>query len=535
MGSFVYQLPQFSLLALHSMKIIHISIVSLGICLLALPSQGQYAAEAFRFSEINQTGTARFQGVGGNHAALGGDASAISGNPAGLGFYNRSELSLSPAFNSLANESTYLGRVTTDGKTNPNLTHASLVIAGSPQNYNRKWKRASFGISYSRQQSFLNTFSYQGRNNRSAYVDAAVDQANNRNISAEALDKEYNVDFQQATSLEGAYYQLYMINPTTAKGPPYLRYDRDKPTEQFGSFESTGAHTQWNLAYAGNYDDKVYIGASIGFNRIKYNYISALEDQYIGATVLRGSRHSEDLNVVGNGVNITVGAIYKVSPQMQFGVSFTSPTYMSVKETFNELIQADIIGIPQKDANGKPVFFVPDITEIGLQPNDFEYTIQSPLRATAGATYFFGKNGFITGTAEYVGYRGIRVGTSTLNANDNSAFRNDNQREVQNTYTSVVNARLGGEYRAGVFRARAGVAYLLDPYRINLNNIDRSKILFSGGVGFRNDRFFADVTAVYSDFKSAYTPYVVNNQGDYGSAEIQNRSVNVLLTLGVFF
>ena len=517
------------------MKIIHISIVVAGACLLAFPSRGQYAADAFRFSEINQTGTARFQGVGGNHAALGGDASTISGNPAGLGFYNRSELSLSPAFRNLTNESTYLGRVTSDGKTSPNLAQASLVIAGSPQNYNRKWKRTSLGVSFSRQQSFQNLFSYQGRNNRSAYVDAAVDRANNRNISAEALDQEYDTDFQQATSLEGAYYQLYMINPSTAVGPPYVRYDRDSPTDQFGSFESTGAHTQWNFAYAGNYDDKVYIGASIGFNRIKYTYSSALDDEYVGGKVLRGSRHTEDLNVTGNGVNITLGAIYKASPELQFGVSVTSPTFMSIKETFNELVQADIIGIPQTDANGKPVFFVPDVTEIGLQPNDFEYTIQSPLRASAGATYFFGRKGFITGTAEYVGYRGMRVSTSTLNANDNSAFRNDNKREIEDTYNSVVNARLGGEYRVGVFRARAGFAYLIDPYRINFDNIDRSKMLVSGGVGFRNDRFFADITGVYNAYKSAYTPYVLNNQNDYGSVEIQNRSVNVLLTLGTFF
>ncbi|MPR36868.1 hypothetical protein [Salmonirosea aquatica] len=517
------------------MKIIHISLVASGICLLALPSRGQYAADAFRFSEIIQTGTARFQGVGGNHAALGGDASTISGNPAGLGFYNRSELSVSPAFSNLSTQSTYLGRVTSDSKTNPNLAQASLVIAGSPQNYNRKWKRTSLGVSFSRQQSFQNIFSYQGRNNRSAYVDAAVDQANNRNISAEALDQEYDVDFQQATSLEGAYYQLYMINPSTAAGPPYVRYDRDSPTDQFGSFEATGAHTQWNFAYAGNYDDKVYVGASIGFNRIKYNYSSALEDQYVGGTVLRGSRHTEDLNVTGSGVNIALGVIYKASPELQFGLAVTSPTFMAIKETFNELVQADIIGIPQTDANGNPVYFVPDVTEIGLQPNDFEYTIQSPLRASAGATYFFGKNGFITGTAEYMGYRGMRVSTSTLNANDNSAFRNDNKREIEDTYTSAVNARLGGEYRAGVFRARVGFAYLIDPYRINLDNIDRSKMLFSGGVGFRNDRFFADVTGVYNAYTSAYTPYVLNNQGDYGSVEIQNRSVNVLLTLGTFF
>ncbi len=517
------------------MRIIKLSILAGASLLLTYPSQGQYAADAFRFSEINQTGTARFQGVGGNHAALGGDASTISGNPAGLGFYNRSELSISPAFRNLNTETTYLGRVQSDGKTNPNLTQASLIIAGSPNRYNSNWKRSSIGISYTRQQSFQNLFSYSGRNERSAYVDAAVEDANRRNISADALDKEFDSQSNQALTLPGAYYQLYMINPSTAVGPPYVRYDRNNPTDQTGSFESTGAHTQWTVAYAGNYNDKVYIGASVGFNRIRYDYNSTLDDQYVNAKVIRSSTHSEDLNVTGNGVNATLGVIYKATPELQIGASITSPTFMNVRETFNELVNADIIGIPQTDGNGKPIFFVPDVTSVGKQPNDFEYTIQSPLRASGGATYFFGENGFLTGTVEYVGYRGMRVSTSTLNASDNSTFRQNNKGDIEDTYTSGINVRVGGEYRAGSFRARAGIAYLGDPYRVKLDGINRSKLLYSGGIGFRNDRFFADVTGIYNTSKSAYTPYVLSNQGDYGSAKISSRSVNVLITLGTFF
>ncbi|MBU1820088.1 MAG: hypothetical protein KKG00_01075, partial [Bacteroidetes bacterium] len=198
------------------MKSIKQEIFTIAFSALAVTVHAQYAADAFRFSEITQTGTARFQGVGGNHAALGGDASTISGNPAGLGFYNRSELSLTPSFNSINTSSTYLNRVTTDGKINPNLAQASLIIAGSPQNYNRKWRRTSIGISYSRQQSFQNLFSYTGRNNRSAYVDGIVEQANARNLSAEALDSDYDPNTQTAFSPEAAYYQLYLINPSTA-------------------------------------------------------------------------------------------------------------------------------------------------------------------------------------------------------------------------------------------------------------------------------------------------------------------------------
>jgi hypothetical protein len=498
-------------------------------------SLGQYVGDAFRFSEITQTGTARFQGVGGNHAGLGGDASAVSGNPAGLGFYNRSELSISPSFNSINTSSTYINRITTDSKINPNVAQASLIIAGSPQSINSKWKRTSIGISYTRQQSFQNVFNYSGRNNRSAYADAAIEKANNRNISSEELDKDYDTKTQTANSLDGAYYQLYMINPSTALGPPYVRYDREIPTDQSGTFESTGAHTDWSFAYAGNYDDKLYVGASVSFNRIRYNYTNSLNDTFVNGTVFRGSNHTEDLQVSGNGVKVSLGIIYKASPQIQFGASVTSPTFSTMKETFNEIVSADIIGIPTQDPNGNPTTFVPDVTQIGLVPYDFEYSITGPFRASGGITYFVGKGGFITGTLEYVGYPGMRVSTTNLSAIDNSDFRNNNKREVQNTYNSAVNVRLGGEYRLGVFRARAGVAYLSDPYRVKFDNINRSKVLLSGGVGFRSERFFVDVTGIYNTYKSAFTPYNLNNSRDYASVDITNRSVNVLFSLGTFF
>jgi len=122
-----------------------------------------------------------------------------------------------------------------------------------------------------------------------------------------------------------------------------------------------------------------------------------------------------------------------------------------------------------------------------------------------------------------------------LSASDNSAFRQDNRREIEDTHASGINVRLGGEYRAGTFRARAGLAYLGDPYRVKLDGIDRSKFLYSGGVGFRNDRFFADITGVYNMAKSAYTPYELNNQNDYASAAVSSSSFNVLISLGTFF
>ncbi|TDE17433.1 hypothetical protein [Dyadobacter psychrotolerans] len=498
----------------------------------------QYATDAFRYSEINQTGTARFQALGGNHTALGGDAATISGNPAGLGFYNRSEFSLSPSLSNINTESQYIGNTTSANKSNFNVSNASLIITSKPD-FQRKWKRSSFGISYSRQQSLQNSFRYSGVNNKSAYVDQVVQDADRVGWSDKDYDDEFYDNMQTVRYVDHAYYNLQMIYPTKfistteGSGAPYARDDSDKVSNQSGQFDATGANTQWTLAYAGNYNDKLYVGGSVGFNRIKYSYTNSFEDSFVNPTVFRSSVKGENLTVTGNGVNATFGIIYKFSPVIQIGGALTSPTFMRIRETFNQYVTADYINGSIRNDQGQDVG--PTIEMVSLVPNDFEYSITSPLRGSAGLTYFFKDKGFITGSLEYVGYGAMRARTK-FNSDDalNKEFNDDNKTEIQDTYKSGVNVRVGGEYRAGLFRGRLGIAYLSDPY-LHTDGVDRSKLLLSAGVGVRSNRFFADISGTLNTYKSAYTPYVLNNAADYSSVNISNRAVNVVLSVGTFF
>ena len=54
-----------------------------------------YGQDVQRFAERTPTGTARYVGMGGAMTAIGGDPSAAMDNPAGLGLYRRSEISVS--------------------------------------------------------------------------------------------------------------------------------------------------------------------------------------------------------------------------------------------------------------------------------------------------------------------------------------------------------------------------------------------------------------------------------------------------------
>src|SRR5674536_391977 len=56
----------------------------------------QNVDDALRYSQSFYGGTARFMSMGGAFTALGGDISSLSQNPAGLGVFRSSEITLTP-------------------------------------------------------------------------------------------------------------------------------------------------------------------------------------------------------------------------------------------------------------------------------------------------------------------------------------------------------------------------------------------------------------------------------------------------------
>ena len=72
--------------------------------LLLLPNSGKaqvtgYLGDVGRYTQtLSGGGTARIRAMGGAATSLGGDLSSAYLNPAGLGFYNRSDFSITPVF-----------------------------------------------------------------------------------------------------------------------------------------------------------------------------------------------------------------------------------------------------------------------------------------------------------------------------------------------------------------------------------------------------------------------------------------------------
>jgi hypothetical protein len=69
----------------------------------------QNDADVLRYSMINWGSTARSLGMGNAFSAFGADPSAMATNPAGLGFYRRSEFTFTPSFQIRNTNGSFLG------------------------------------------------------------------------------------------------------------------------------------------------------------------------------------------------------------------------------------------------------------------------------------------------------------------------------------------------------------------------------------------------------------------------------------------
>ncbi len=494
-----------------------------------------YSADAFRFSQlINPAGTSRMKALGGDHSAIGADVSNISGNPAGLGLYTRSEFSVSAGLNNLQTTSNYIGSQLNSDKNNFALNNLAMVFGGDKKSYSNGWNSGNFGISYNRNSNLFNSFAFSGINKRSSLADSYVEQVNrNKNNTGAFLDSQdqFNADTRVAQTPEAMYYQMYLIDPADGVGVPYKRIDYTNPASevrQNGVFQSEGKTSQWTFAYGANYKDKLYVGISGGIANLNYDFNNSQTDEFGGGKFINDFTANQILTVEGSGVNVSGGLIFRPNNLVRIGATVHSPVWYSISESYDQSISARVN--PSNTA-GIPATLQP----VSVAPYDFDYELRSPLRASVGMAVFVGKKGFISADAEYVGYNKMKLTATTLSASDNSAFTTDNSRYINQDYKNVVNLKVGAELRAGNVNFRGGVAYLADPYKIKYDNINRDRVNLSGGVGYKSNSFYLDLTGSYSAYQSAFTPYTLSNPTDYASAKIETKNTNLSFTFGTYF
>lgn len=485
-----------------------------------------YYKDALLFGQTNTAlgSTARIQAIGGAQTALGGDLSSIASNPAGLGFFNRSVFTITPSMDFSTLDSEYripdqgfVGSSEESFRNNFNFSNIGTVINFTKGDYtNDKFKGGSLGISLSRVNSFHLDRNYEGVNDYNSIIDSFLANAS-------------GVPSGELGGFEQGAFEQYLINPQSDGS--YDSFVLGFPI-QSESIRERGSHYQMNVAWGGNYDDRLYFGGGIGGQILNYRIRRQYEEFDFVVFDNQGNGTPDDflnsisivdeLDIRGAGINFNVGAIVRPVDFMTIGISYVSPTFLSLDEE-------NFFDLGANWADGTEVVEGGDTIDIsGLEPfrSDLlvsQYNLRTPSKLSVGTALFVGKTGFLTGDIELVDYANASINTSDFSESADNDL-------IENSYTSVVNVRVGGEYRIDNFRLRAGYAFYPSPYK-DSDLQERTSLTF--GFGYRTSDYFLDFAVVDSEQTVLYSPYEVGPNQPVVFSDVRNTSVAV--TFGLTF
>ncbi len=498
------------------------AIVLSWIILLAVSSvyAQSYVESALMFSQTRVGGSSRIQAMGGSQTALGGDYSSAFSNPAGLGMFNRSEVTFTPAITSANTTASYLGNTDESLTTRLNIPGISVV-------FNMPIDRGgfvsgSFAISLNRTSDFNRSIFYHGRNEETSIIDSFIDDAFGSTTYQFSID---GFNFNTPTGL--AYYN-YLIGPLsiideTDPDDEYFSDVKGQPDQQ-ETIQTKGSSNQWNFAYGANFKDKLFLGAGIGVISVRYASEKNFSEDFADDDVLNNLRLNEYLDITGAGINATVGAIVRPIDFFQVGVSFTTPSYYEFSEDYHADMSTswknfDYYGDGSTILNNE--FAATDIVMS-------EYSLVTPLKFSTGIA-FLSKHGVIAGDVEFTNPSKARYSSDISGIE----FSQENQ-GIRDAYKSVVNYRFGGEFRYKIMRVRAGYAVQGSSYAESVD-LDNSIKSITGGVGMRLKKFYADFALVHSSGSNLYQPYSFYDGNDNPLVDLDEQTITGMLTFGFSF
>ena len=469
---------------------------------------GQSATDALRYSQTNIGGTARGIGIAGAFGSLGGDFTAIGVNPAGLGIYQRGEFVVTPTLNFSNTESTYQDTPSTDNYNNFNIGNMGVVFSNNKYRQGKNWKAVNFALGYNRTQNFHNRSIIEANGSSSSLTDAYAEDAQGV-AEADLLDA---LPFGS-----GLAYWTYLIDPVSDTEVDDYVSALPSSINQRELTTTKGAVDEFLMAMAGNYKDKLYLGATIGIPIARYKQEKIFrEEDESPSTDFESFQLSEYLETTGIGINAKFGAIYRIDETFRVGATVHTPTLMSFDENFDSVLSSE---------------FATDSYSEESPLGSFSYDLKTPWKAILSASAVIGKKGFISADYEFIDYSNMEFTYDSDNSDDRLFFSELNQ-EINRDFQSTSNLRIGGELALDIFRVRAGFAYYGTPFANAESSTARKNI--TAGFGIRGKDVYADLGYVYSFYDSFYQPYTLSSE-TVPTATFNKNAANLALTVGFRF
>jgi hypothetical protein len=500
----------------------------------SLFAQGE--VDALRFSREGLYGTARAMSMGGAFGALGGDLSALTINPAGIGIYRSSEVA--GTFNLQRNRSVVGDRTADKNR----FDMDNLGFVGYFPLRNDAIPLINFGFSYNKLKSFNKNISAIGTAKGTLIDYIAKTSAGYDPLLLEMGDNLPN-PFWDMPWLTVLAYNSWLIDPVEGEEFEYRPVTNEPGPINEIRLRERGYIDNYDFTVGTTLGNVLNLGLALSIKDVSYSLVSDyLEDFDDGGYTL-----TNWLTTSGAGFSAKFGAIYRPVNELRLGLAYHTPTWYALTETYEAQIDDDM-GAYVTDPDYKPA-----VTSSGSFAND--YDLKTPGKLVASIATVQGNRFIASLDYELTDYSNMKLSVPS-GAYEREEWYDPDNEYIKMDFRRASTIRAGVEYRfTQQFSGRLGYAWMQNPYDSDLAEFGDAAIAGSntiyriegdtnyltGGLGYRfNRNFFIDMAVVYSSQTDDLYPFPNYYEGetlavDASPFKLKNSSLKGLITLGYKF
>ncbi len=487
-------------------------------------------------------GTARSMAMGNAFTALGADLASASLNPAGIGMYTRSDVSISPILQLSSgksfgadsfNSNEFKDKSSRFGLTNLGGVFAAYRGDGALTNFN-------IGFVYNRIADYNANYKF------AIYGNPATNSLANvfrflSDVDGLTTDDNGRMSFGNDPYYWGAV--LAYKNGLTNKDAMGWFVDRiglDANIDQFAAVETKGSLGEYAITMGFNFVDKFYLGATIGIHSLNYrrsvfygeDYVYMTDDGLSGVDdmpyQLEYMNYMQSTHISGAGVNLKLGFTARPVKWLRVGVALHTPTAYNLSLRYSSSMWSKT---HSKGTN-------PDDYDLDAQGNMYDdvespvwedsgsyaWRTSSPLRVMLGAAVTISKYVILSADYEAAFYQNTRLRGAPI---VDLSYKQTMKDYFKNSNT----LRVGGEFRVLPFMSlRAGYIWSGNALRndklIYTHPLITSQSHVTAGLGFRFTKsVYLDIA--YQHNTTNYTSYQMFFATDEYNPDMNIESVPV--------
>lgn len=516
----------------------------------------QSELDAYKYAQTELSGTARYLGMGGAFGALGGDISAMNGNPAGLAVYRSSEVVTTLSLSSASAKTNWLGTQMSTNRTKVNFDNIGYV-GYFPTGNDEGVVSWNVGFSYNRLKNYNRNYKMSAggalENSLSDYV-ASVAYGVSKGLLEETEKYNPYSNNEAGGWLPILGYNAGFIDAYRNDDKDYHSSFGDNVDNSWEAYKLRGAQLnvsergaidQYDIAFGFNVSDIVMLGATVAITDLNYRMDSKYDEGFVNNNDLYLDNY---LKTDGTGYAFNVGAIVRPADFLRLGVAYNSPTWYKMSDRY------------YGEAGSYLTFKENGVTKErkmnASTPNDakYDYQFRSPDKWIFSAAGIIGTRALISVDYELTNYKSMRMYDMYGNEENGAQFTN---KYITEDFKIGNTIRVGAEYKiTPQFSVRAGAAFTDSPIKTQLKEgkievmtagtitnytIDKGVTNYTVGLGYRfTPNFYTDIACVFRSHKEDVYAFssLFDEKGpivDSQAATMKTNTTRVALTLGYKF